>query len=164
MRNVADQLLVLAVKNNLLFGGLLQPEPHLFKIGTQLSDLIIILNVYLKIQIPVPDVPGCFLQSLYGIEDTPVDPYDQETAGHGHDQYNGYEHLSEKFTGLRSGNLDRLQAHKSGKYDRDQKQRNSDNHSKGNNEFCLQIQCLLLRFCFLKELYHREGHIFINFL
>jgi len=76
--NITDQLLVLPVECNLLFRVRLQPKPHLLKILTELSDLIIRLLPDLKIKIPFLDISCRLLQFRQRNRNRTVDPINQQ--------------------------------------------------------------------------------------
>ena len=74
MGNIADQLLILLIHQDLLFRGLLQTLTHLLKILAKLGKFIIPLNLQHKIQIPLLDVLGSLLKLHQRNRNTPVDP------------------------------------------------------------------------------------------
>ena len=84
--NIADQLLVLTVKSDLLFRVRLQPQPHLLKILAELTDLVIGLALDLEVQVALLDIPRRFLQLCQRHRDRTVDPVDQQPCRYDNDQ------------------------------------------------------------------------------
>ena len=101
MGNIADQLLILLIHQDLLFRGLLQTLTHLLKILAEHSDLIFIIHIERKVQISIPDLLGRLLQLVQRTQQRTVDPHDQQTAHKTDDQHAEKQHLSEQRLDLR---------------------------------------------------------------
>ena len=80
MRNIADQFLAFLIILHLFLTGLLKTDPHLLKILTELPDLILILYLQGKVQIPVADLLGGLLKLPQGPQNGAVNPECQKES------------------------------------------------------------------------------------
>ena len=105
MGNIADQLLILLIHQNLLFRGLLQTLTHLLKILAKLGKFIIPLNLQHKIQIPLLDVLGSLLKLHQRNRNAPIDPQPYGQCGKNKDDRCGQDHILSHQLHLAAGRL-----------------------------------------------------------
>ena len=105
MGNIADQLLILLIHQDLLFRGLLQTLTHLLKILAKLGKFIIPLNLQHKIQIPLLDVLGSLLKLHQWNRNTPIDPQPYGQRGKNKDDRCGQDHILGHQLHLAAGRL-----------------------------------------------------------
>ena len=93
MGNITDQLFVLNVILNLLFCILFQTNPHLFKVLTELSNLIVFFHIHGKVQIAVPNFSNCFLKLADWLNQRPVNPHGHSCRNKNQHKHPGNQHL-----------------------------------------------------------------------
>ena len=102
MGNVADKLLILLLRLQLLFRGFLQPAAHILKICAELSDLILSAGRHLKIQIAIGNLFGRHLQMMDGRHDAFINPCRQNHTGKNQNQRQDHDHIHHQRLHLRN--------------------------------------------------------------
>ena len=99
--NVADELLILFIKGQLLLRVGLQSLAHLLKVTAQLSQLVVGLPLHLKVQVSLLDVLGRLLHPAQGLHDSPVDPEHKQRRRKDKHQGDDHQHVHRELPDLR---------------------------------------------------------------
>ena len=101
MGNIADKFLTFSVILYFFFRRIFQTFSHLLKITAKLSNLVIRLNLQLKVQIAILDILCGNLHSPKRCHNSTINPKNQKQCCEHQDKYNCNHHICYKLLHFR---------------------------------------------------------------
>ena len=93
MGNIADQLPVFLVQDQLFLRRFLEPPAHVLKVLEQLGKFVALLRFETKIQISVPDIPGRLFQFIDRVGNALVYPDPNPEGGQEHNDRHSHKEV-----------------------------------------------------------------------